>query len=64
MKMKGSRTDKVMLCIIMFFIVLASGCATVRVQAPAERAVHPQLGALQHHQHRSHGISVQFTREF
>lgn len=62
--MKGSRLDKLMLCIIVFFIVLASGCASMKVQTQPQVGIRPQLGALQHRQHRSHGINVQFTREF
>lgn len=61
--MKGSRLDKLMLCIIVFFIVLASGCASMHVQS-SPVPIRPTLEALQHHQHRGRSIGIQFTRNF
>jgi hypothetical protein len=60
--MKGwKRQDQIMLVIIIFFIILASGCAQVRVNSPPP-GVRPTLEALQHHQNHRRSISIQFTR--
>lgn len=61
--MKMNRTDEIMLIIIILFILLASGCASVRVNEPPPAGIRPTLEALQHHSRRpGRSVTLQFTR--